>query len=346
MRAAGTLPGALAGLDRLTSLVLSSNWLNGTLPAAFAAGFPALAELHLDYNAFTGSLPAAWLATRGGLPALQSLALEGNLLAGALPDAAPGALASLLSLGLQWNQLEARAPLPPQPAPVLHGKGGGRGRWQAGRGGLRRERRESVGPHARARQARPSGSPPARLAPARRLVRVRPAAPPGSRYEHAWAAARPRAPAAGARACAGGARVRWRSWRFSRGACGNWVRAAALRRCRGASGAGHRAGQLGAAARAQVRVAAARELPAVRRAAAARALRAVQGAARRVRAAEQPGAGLRPGRAHGAADAAAHGDRHHAAGARPTPPASRARPTARLACARARAPSKARVALR
>jgi hypothetical protein len=150
VRAAGTLPGALAGLDRLTSLVLSSNWLNGTLPAAFAAGFPALAELHLDYNAFTGSLPAAWLATRGGLPALQSLALEGNLLAGALPDAAPGALASLLSLGLQWNQLEARARPPPRQAPVPHGADRGRGLWEAERGGLWRKRRERVDPDTRA----------------------------------------------------------------------------------------------------------------------------------------------------------------------------------------------------
>jgi len=47
------------------------------------------------------------------------------------------------------------------------------------------------------------------------------------RAHDARAAARPRAP--GARACAGGARVRWRSWRFSRGEPGNRVRAAALR---------------------------------------------------------------------------------------------------------------------
>ncbi|KAK9839800.1 hypothetical protein WJX81_002595 [Elliptochloris bilobata] len=110
VRMAGSLPGGLAGLDRLQTLVLSSNWLNSTLPPEFAAGFHMLEELHLDYNAFTGGLPAAWLATRGSLPALESLALEGNLLTSTLPDAAPGALQSLQSLGLQWNQLEGSIP--------------------------------------------------------------------------------------------------------------------------------------------------------------------------------------------------------------------------------------------
>ena len=54
---AGTLPGDLAGLDRLQTLVLSSNWLNSTLPPEFASGFAALEELHLDYNAFTCGRP-------------------------------------------------------------------------------------------------------------------------------------------------------------------------------------------------------------------------------------------------------------------------------------------------
>ena len=108
VRAAGALPGALAGLDRLQTLVVSSNWLNGTLPASFAAGFASLQELHLDFNSFSGGLPEQWLAQRESLPALRSLALEGNLLTGTLPEAAPGALQSLQSLGLQWNQLQAR----------------------------------------------------------------------------------------------------------------------------------------------------------------------------------------------------------------------------------------------
>ena len=58
VRMAGTLPGDLAGLDRLQTLVLSSNWLNSTLPPEFASGFAALEELHLDYNAFTCGRPA------------------------------------------------------------------------------------------------------------------------------------------------------------------------------------------------------------------------------------------------------------------------------------------------
>ena len=57
VRMAGTLPGDLAGLDRLQTLVLSSNWLNSTLPPEWASGFAALEELHLNYNAFTCGRP-------------------------------------------------------------------------------------------------------------------------------------------------------------------------------------------------------------------------------------------------------------------------------------------------
>lgn len=83
--------------------------------------------------------------------------------------------------------------------------------------------------------------------------------------------------------------------------------------------AGNGAGVVGAAARAAVGLAAPGELPAVQRRAGARALHAVQGAARRVPAADQPGADVRPARAHGALAACAHGHRDHATGASCSP---------------------------
>ena len=53
MKASGNLLPSLALLDQLQELHLDRNWFNGTLPPAFAYGFPALTSLRLDFNSFT-----------------------------------------------------------------------------------------------------------------------------------------------------------------------------------------------------------------------------------------------------------------------------------------------------
>ncbi len=56
VKASGTLLPSLALLDQLQELHLDRNWFNGTLPPAFAFGFPALVKLCLDYNSLTVSV--------------------------------------------------------------------------------------------------------------------------------------------------------------------------------------------------------------------------------------------------------------------------------------------------
>ena len=56
VKASGTLLPSLALLDQLQELHLDRNWFNGTLPPAFAFGFPALVKLRLDYNSLTVSV--------------------------------------------------------------------------------------------------------------------------------------------------------------------------------------------------------------------------------------------------------------------------------------------------
>ena len=53
MKASGNLLPSLALLDQLQELHLDRNWFNGTLPPAFAYGFPALTSLRLDFNSLT-----------------------------------------------------------------------------------------------------------------------------------------------------------------------------------------------------------------------------------------------------------------------------------------------------
>ena len=53
VKASGNLLPSLALLDQLQELHLDRNWFNGTLPPAFAYGFPALTSLRLDFNSLT-----------------------------------------------------------------------------------------------------------------------------------------------------------------------------------------------------------------------------------------------------------------------------------------------------
>ena len=63
MKASGNLLPSLALLDQLQELHLDRNWFNGTLPPAFAYGFPALISLRLDFNSLTvgDTLMQGWL---------------------------------------------------------------------------------------------------------------------------------------------------------------------------------------------------------------------------------------------------------------------------------------------
>jgi len=53
VKASGNLLPALALMDQLQDLHLDRNWFNGTLPPAYAHGFPALQRLRLDFNSLT-----------------------------------------------------------------------------------------------------------------------------------------------------------------------------------------------------------------------------------------------------------------------------------------------------
>ena len=66
MKASGNLLPSLALLDQLQELHLDKNWFNGTLPPAFAYGFPALTSLRLDFNSLTVGSAAiqSWLHVR------------------------------------------------------------------------------------------------------------------------------------------------------------------------------------------------------------------------------------------------------------------------------------------
>ena len=67
VKASGNLLPSLALLDQLQELHLDRNWFNGTLPPAFAYGFPALTSLRLDFNSLTvwrGTMHASLMSSR------------------------------------------------------------------------------------------------------------------------------------------------------------------------------------------------------------------------------------------------------------------------------------------
>ena len=89
---------------RVTSLVLTSKNLTGTIPPDLAR-LDGLEYLWLGYNQLTGEIPAAL----GGLASLKSLFFNRNRLTGAVPREL-GGLSRLESLWLNENQLSGEIP--------------------------------------------------------------------------------------------------------------------------------------------------------------------------------------------------------------------------------------------
>uniref|UniRef100_A0A1D1YJL0 non-specific serine/threonine protein kinase n=1 Tax=Anthurium amnicola TaxID=1678845 RepID=A0A1D1YJL0_9ARAE len=103
-----TLPdAALSPCPALVHLDLSQNNLVGPLPSALAS-LPLLRHLDLSSNNFSGAIPAAF----GRFPRLENLSLFSNLLSGAVPGFL-GQVASLQRLDLAYNPFSP-ARIPPE----------------------------------------------------------------------------------------------------------------------------------------------------------------------------------------------------------------------------------------
>ena len=94
----------LGSPGRVTSLVLTSKNLTGTIPPDLAR-LDALEYLWLNYNRLTGEIPAAL----GSLASLKNLILSDNLLTGTIPQEL-GELSGLEVLWLNENQLSGEIP--------------------------------------------------------------------------------------------------------------------------------------------------------------------------------------------------------------------------------------------
>ncbi|KAG8479506.1 hypothetical protein CXB51_029279 [Gossypium anomalum] len=80
-RLTGSIPGELANLRNLTSLILENNDLFGTLPAALG-NLSKIERLHLSSNKFTGEIPEVFAR----LTSLKELYMEGSGLSGPIPS--------------------------------------------------------------------------------------------------------------------------------------------------------------------------------------------------------------------------------------------------------------------
>ena len=100
----GTLPAALGDLDRLERLFLAGNQLGGPIPPELG-DLSRIEVLHLNSNQLDGTIPALL----GNLAGLTSLRLNTNQLTGEIP-ASLGNLDNLQVLGLSGNQLTGCVP--------------------------------------------------------------------------------------------------------------------------------------------------------------------------------------------------------------------------------------------
>ncbi|KAL1075168.1 hypothetical protein V6Z11_D11G341700 [Gossypium hirsutum] len=80
-RLTGSIPGELANLRNLTSLILDNNDLFGTLPAALG-NLSKIERLHLSSNKFTGEIPEVF----GRLTSLKEFRISDNNFTGQIPD--------------------------------------------------------------------------------------------------------------------------------------------------------------------------------------------------------------------------------------------------------------------
>ncbi len=83
MKASGNLLPSLALLDQLQELHLDRNWFNGTLPPAYAYGFPSLVRMRLDFNSLTVRGPAFGLHSKS-LEAERSSSMRSAILFSAM----------------------------------------------------------------------------------------------------------------------------------------------------------------------------------------------------------------------------------------------------------------------
>ena len=100
----GTIPAELGNLDKLEGLWLSGNELTGAIPSQLG-NLANLVHLDLSGNELTGVIPSQL----GNLANLMDLQLHNNRLTGAIP-AELGNLANLVVLGLSGNELTGAIP--------------------------------------------------------------------------------------------------------------------------------------------------------------------------------------------------------------------------------------------
>jgi hypothetical protein len=101
----GRIPDDLSLLTELTTIDLTSNAIEGTIPPSWGDRLTLLRRLNLHDNDLTGTIPSSL----GALTGLMALALSGNMLHGTIPSSL-GALASLRRLNLQNNYLTGTIP--------------------------------------------------------------------------------------------------------------------------------------------------------------------------------------------------------------------------------------------
>uniref|UniRef100_A0A0D9W6F8 Protein kinase domain-containing protein n=1 Tax=Leersia perrieri TaxID=77586 RepID=A0A0D9W6F8_9ORYZ len=103
----GRIPSALQFCSAATTLDLSDNKLEGTIPSTLCDWIPFVVNLDLSGNQLTGALPSELANCRF----LNSLKLSGNSFSGQIPDSL-GRLDRLKSLDLSGNSLDGQ--IPPQ----------------------------------------------------------------------------------------------------------------------------------------------------------------------------------------------------------------------------------------
>lgn len=100
----GTLPSSLSKLSQLTFLELTSNYLTGAIPSSLG-NLTNLTELFLNYNQLNGHIPSSV----GNLINLYDLALNSNQLTGSIPPSLSN-LTKVVEFNLDHNQLSGNIP--------------------------------------------------------------------------------------------------------------------------------------------------------------------------------------------------------------------------------------------
>ncbi|CAM0878514.1 unnamed protein product [Alopecurus aequalis] len=98
----GRFPEAISNISTLTGLSLASNGLSGQLPPNIYTSLPKLQNLKLGRNFFLGNIPSSFPNASN----LNIVDLSGNNFTGFVPRMI-GKLTKLLSLNLEFNQLQA-----------------------------------------------------------------------------------------------------------------------------------------------------------------------------------------------------------------------------------------------